>query len=118
MATSTSTGTTELAVAVGFEGSSGQALATFGDGTTTPGTMTWTAGDGTWVAGPDVPILGAQSNSMVLYGDDGSNGIMLAVQDDSFRLHWIFWNGSGWESVNTLETNSGETKNQPFLFIP
>ncbi len=117
LATGTSTGTTELAVAVAFEGSSGQALATFGDGTTTPGTRVWTAGSG-WAADPDVPVLGAVSNSMVLYGDRGSDGIMLVVQDDSSDLHWIHWSGFGWSIDHELETDSGETKNQPFLFIP
>ena len=54
---------------------------------------------------------------MVLYPEPGTDGVMLAVNDDSFAIHYLYWDGSAWGGDNELETTSGETKNQPFLFL-
>ncbi len=64
-----------------------------------------------------VERFGATPNSMVLSPGSGPNGLMLAAQDDDSDLHWIHWNGTTWGAENELETDSGETKNQPFLFL-
>ena len=42
---------------------------------------------------------------------------MLATQDSNSDLNYILWNGSAWGSTTELTTNTGETKNQPFLFL-
>jgi hypothetical protein len=116
-ATIATTGTTEPAVAVAFESISGDAMAVYGrTGGTTPRYKTWTSGTG-WASELSAPDIGAQSNSMMLYPSMVDDGLMLAVQDDESDLHWIPWNGSAWGSDNELETDSGETKNQPFLFL-
>ena len=63
--------------------------------------------------------MGAVPNTMVLDSDPASNSnqIMLAVQDFSSRLNYVAWTGSSWGSANNLETNTQETKNQPFVFL-
>jgi hypothetical protein len=43
--------------------------------------------------------------------------MMLSVQDSGSTLDYVLWNGSSWGSPSEQETNTGETKNQPFLFI-
>ncbi|MBT8211911.1 MAG: FG-GAP repeat protein, partial [Acidimicrobiia bacterium] len=114
--TTGSTGVTEPAVAVAFEGLSGRALATYGEPTNTPRYRTWTSGSG-WSAEASTPGIGAQPNSQMLYPEPGADGIMLAVNDDSNDIHYLYWNGSAWGPDNELETNSGDDKNQPFLFL-
>ncbi len=32
-------------------------------------------------------------------------------------LHYVRWDGSTWSADNELTTNTGEVKNQPFVFI-
>ena len=61
--------------------------------------------------------LGNNTNSMRLYPNQVSDTLMLVVQDDGSDLNYIVWNGSSWGSNNQLETFSGETKNQPFLYF-
>ena len=114
--TTSTTGTNRPAVAVAFEASSGQALAVYGEATTAPRYRTWALGVG-WSAEFSAPNIGATSNSMMLFPGSGTDGIMLTVQDDDSDLHWIHWNGNSWGPDNELETDSGETKNQPFLFL-
>jgi hypothetical protein len=116
-ATNATTGTTEPAVAVAFESISGDAMAVYGrTGGTTPWYRTWTSGTG-WAGELSAPDVGAQTNSIILYPSISDDDLMLAVQDDVSGLHWIPWNGSAWGPDSELETNSGETKNQPFLFL-
>ena len=115
-ATTGTTGTTELSVAVGFEGTSGQAIATYGENVVTPRYRTWTSGSG-WSGEGSLPGIGAVSNSMALYPEPGTDAAMVAVQDDNSDVHYLYWNGSAWGADNELETSSGETKNQPFLFL-
>ena len=54
---------------------------------------------------------------MTLSSDPMSDRVMLAVNDDNSDVNYVLWNGSTWGTVNEQETNSGETKNQPFLFL-
>ena len=42
---------------------------------------------------------------------------MLAAQDDGSDINYVLWNGSSWGTPNALESTSGETKNQPFVFL-
>ncbi len=70
-----------------------------------------------WSPESSAPSIGENPNSMTLSPGSGTDGLMLAVQDDGSDLHWIHWNGSAWGPDHELETSSGETKNQPFLFL-
>ncbi len=54
---------------------------------------------------------------MTLDSGPTSDHIMLSVQDDNNDLHYLRWDGSGWSTDNELSTNTGEVKNQPFVFI-
>lgn len=114
--TTATTGVNRPAVAVSFESSSGQALAVYGEAADTPRYRTWTSGTG-WSAELSTPSIGGTSNSMMLFPGSGVDGIMFVVQDDTSGLHWIHWNGNAWGSDHNLEADSGETKNQPFLFL-
>ena len=115
-ATTGSTGTDHPAVAIGFEGTSGEAIATYGESSNTPRFRTWTSGSG-WDAEQSAPDIGAQPNSQMLYPEPETDGVMLAVNDDSNDVHYLYWNGSSWGTDHELETSSGEVKNQPFLFL-
>ncbi len=120
LAETASTGTVYPNLAVAFESSTGQALAVYGEsGSSIVKYRTWDAANGWSVeADPvDSPDLGAVPNSMTLDGGPTSDHIMLSVQDANNDLHYLLWNGSSWESINTLSTNTGEVKNQPFVFI-
>ena len=116
VATTTATGTNHPAVAVAFESTSGQALATYGEGVNTPRYRTWTSGSG-WSAESSAPDVGGSSNSMMLYPEPGTDGVMFAVQDDSNDLNYLSWNGGSWGTPTQLESNTAEIKNQPFLFL-
>ncbi len=104
-------------VAVEFEQSSGDALVTYGKSAqNTFYYRTWSssAGWGSELTGTNV---GDNTNSMRLYADPASNKVMLALQDNGSDLNFIQWDGSAWGTNNALETSSGETKNQPFVFL-
>ena len=111
------TGTVYPNLAVAFESSTGQALAVYGEsGSSIVKYRTWDAAGG-WSAELSGPNLGAVPNSMTLDSGPTGDHIMLSVQDANNDLHYVLWNGSSWESTNTLSTNTGEIKNQPFAFI-
>ena len=116
VATTATTGTNHPAVAVAFESTSGQALATYGEGVNTPRYRTWTSGSG-WSGESDAPDVGGSSNSMMLDPEPGTDGVMFAVQDDSNDLNYLSWNGGSWGTPTQLESNTAEIKNQPFLFL-
>ena len=43
--------------------------------------------------------------------------LMYVVQDGGQDINYIHWDGSSWGTATELETASGETKNQPFVFL-
>jgi parallel beta-helix repeat protein len=105
-------------VAVAFESGSGDALATYGENSPSFRYRTWTSSVG-WSAEQTGTNLGDNPNSMTLSSDSAGDHIMLSVQDDSMDIHYILWDGAvdSWGTDNELETNSGENKNQPFVFL-
>ncbi len=56
-------------------------------------------------------------NSVMLYANPVTDEVMLATQDSASDLNYTYWNGTTWVSVNEVTTNTGDTKNQPFLFL-
>ncbi|MFM9964548.1 MAG: DUF2341 domain-containing protein [Planctomycetaceae bacterium] len=117
------TGTTTIATlgsrnfSIAFEAVSGEALAVYGEATqTTVSYRTWSSGGG-WSAEQTGPNLGAVPNAMSLSVDPNSNRLILSVQDANSDLKFVQWDGSTWGVIHTLDTNSGETANQPFLFL-
>ena len=112
----TSSTLTAPMVAVAFESSSGDLLTTYSESTTSVKYRAWTSGGG-WTAELTGTAIGAIPNSMTLTSDPYSNHIMLSVQDGDNDLHFIQWDGSSWGTDNELESNTGETSNQPFLFL-
>src|SRR5439155_21883638 len=73
---------------------------------------TWTSGSG-WGAQFNGPDIGAVPNSMVFSSDPSKDYVVLMVQDSANDLHFLDSHGASY----VLETNTGETKNQPFLFL-
>ena len=111
------TGTVYPNLAVAFESSTGNALATYGEGTQNAFRYrTWDAATG-WSAEQIGLDIGDVPNSMTLDSGPTGDHIMLTVQDDSSDLHYLRWDGTGWSTDNELSTNTGEVKNQPFVFI-
>ncbi|MGD9140686.1 MAG: right-handed parallel beta-helix repeat-containing protein, partial [bacterium] len=109
-------GTTFPNVAVAFEGLSGEALAVYGNGTTRVRHRIWSSAAG-WSGPLDGPVCGGVPNSMTLDTCPGSNSIMLAVQDDSRELNYALWSGTFWGPPDNQGSDTGEYKNQPFLFL-
>ncbi len=103
-------------LAVAFESESGQAMVAYGDGTSTVKYRLSSDGSG-WSAELAGPAVGAAPNSMTLDADPASNAIMLSVQDANSDLAFVKWDGSVWDAPSVLETNTGEVKNQPFVFL-
>jgi hypothetical protein len=103
--------------AIAFEAESGQALAVYGqNGEPAVRYRTWDTVDG-WSSEQAGPSLGATPNSMTLDSDPNSNRIMLSVQDSGADLNMALWDGTSFGAVTEHETDTGETKNQPFVFL-
>lgn len=116
-ATTNVASTASLNLALAFESNTGNLLAAYSESATTSVSYrTWTSGGG-WSAEQSSPNLGAVANAMTLSANPNGNQIMLSVQDNNSDLHFLQWDGTSWGSVNTLETNTGETAYQPFLFL-
>ncbi len=117
----TATGSIFPAVAVAFESSSGEALAAYGENSqSVVRYRTWSSA-GSWsdeqTDGPDVGA-GETPNTLLLESDPLSNNIMLAVQDDSGQdLNYVLWNSTSWGTPSEQEADTGEDKNQPFVFL-
>lgn len=114
LGTTSANGTNNPNVAVAFESTSGEAIATYGEGPVVR-YRTWTSGGG-W--SNEQNLTGAtNSNSMFLWSDLAGNEVMLGVQDVGSDVNYVLWDGAAWGTPAEHETNSGETKNQPFLFL-
>jgi len=110
-------GSTFPAVAVAFEGQSGEALATHGyENWNYIYYCTWNSTGG-WTSRGTGPLLDAEPNSMTLDSAPRSNHIMLSVQDHDKDLSYVLWDGTSWGAIDELETNTEEDKNQPFIFV-
>ena len=104
-------------VAVGYEGLSGRALATYAEsGANAFRYRTWSPGPA-WTGELVGPDLGAPPNSMVLAPRPGHDQAMLAVQDAAGQVADVLWGGAAsWTTVVNFDT-TGETKNQPFSWV-
>ncbi|MFO0868130.1 MAG: DUF4347 domain-containing protein [Pirellulales bacterium] len=108
---------TAPSAAVAFESGTGNLVAVYGENSATSVRYrTWTTSGG-WSAAATGPSLGGVPNSLTLTADPMANQLMLSVQDANRDLHFAPWNGTAWGTVQTLELNSGETAQQPFLFL-
>jgi hypothetical protein len=104
-------------VAVAFESQSGQALATYGQsGQSVVRYRTWNSCDG-WSEERQGPDIGVTPNSMMLDSDPASDHVMLSVQNSNSELYYVLWNGGSWDTPSQQENDTGETKNQPFIFL-
>ncbi len=110
--------TTAPCLAVAFESNSGEGLVVVGTNDSNKSLYhSWTSGSG-WSSQLTLPFVGSSGvNSMMLYSHPSSDTIMFAIQDGASDLNLMPWSGSSWGSVTELETNTGETKNQPFVFL-
>ena len=117
VATTSAASTSAPVVAAAFEGTSGQALVAYSmSSQNAVQYRTWSSGGG-WSGALSGPSSSGIPNSVMLYPEPSTDGVMLAAQDANSDLSYTYWNGGGWGSPSVLETNSGETKNQPFLFL-
>jgi len=105
-------------VAVAFMTQSREALVTYGEGGQTVvryrkwNSCTGWTGD---LAGPDIVAV---PNTMMLESDPVSNNVMLSVQNAASKVYYAQWNGSSWGTPMLPEPiASGETQNQPFIFL-
>lgn len=105
-----------LNMAVAFESNSGDLLATYGELNNAVRYRTWTSGSG-WSAELVGPNIGGTPTTMTLSPNLGGNQIMLSVMETNSDIHFVHWNGSAWGGDNQLESNSGESQYQPFLFL-
>jgi hypothetical protein len=105
-------------VAVAFESGSGEALAVYSPNGTAVNTRyrTWNDADG-WADALTGPGLGAPANSLTLDPAPSSNDMMLVAQNGASELWFALWNGAAFGDAVLLEGNTGEIKNQPFLFL-
>ncbi len=79
--------------------------------------QTWSSGGGWSGELKTADKFGDALNSMTLSADPFSNEIMLALQDDGSDLNFVLWNGSSLGTPGEQEIDTGEIKNQPFLFL-
>jgi hypothetical protein len=116
--TTAGSGTNHPWMAVAFEGLSGDALVAYGESSRYVRYRTWPSG-GSWGSEYSGPDLGTAEypNSIMLYPRAGSNQIMLTAQDDDSDLELYPWSGTSWGDYVQPTTNTGETKNQPFIFF-
>jgi hypothetical protein len=115
LATSTANGITYPNFDVCFESQSGSAMAVYGVEDNVLYRI-WTNGIG-WSAENTVFGLSAKPNSMILEEAIQSNQLIIAVQDDGKKLNMAVWNDSIWGSPFEIETNTGENRLQPFIYL-
>ena len=103
-------------VAVAFEGASGEAMAVYGDNSSSPRHRTWSSGSG-WSGDLAGPAIGDKLRSVMMSTHRSSDRVMLSAQDDNKDLNYVLWDGTNWGSASEQETDTDETKNQPFVFL-
>lgn len=116
IATRSGVGTTFPNVAVAFERTSGDALAAYGDSSPSVRYRSWNGSTG-WSEEATGPNLGNPPNSMMLDPSPTSNWVMLSVQDSNKELNYVIWDGEGWGTPTEVESDTNESKNQPFIFL-
>ena len=116
IATTASATKDALNMAVAFESASGDLLAAYGEANNSVRYQTWTSGGG-WSGELVGPNIGGTPSAMTLSANLGGNQIVLSVMETNSDIHFVHWNGSAWGGDNQLESNSGESLNQPFLFL-
>ncbi len=116
LATSIATGSTFPNVAIGFESGSGDLLTTYANSTNNVQFRVLPNG-GSWSAEQVGPNVGSGQNSMVLYPDPNGDRTMLATNVNNSDLNYVLWDGDAWGTPYEPTTNTGEVKNQPFLFL-
>jgi hypothetical protein len=106
-------------VAVAFESTTGDALAayTVDASTRQVAYRTWAATATDWSAEQPGPDLGVNANSLTLTADPSSARVMLLAQGSDSSLHAGLFDGVVWGLPTRLESDTTETKNQPFLFL-
>ncbi len=115
-ASTTAASFTARDVAVAFESNSGDLLAAYAENANEVRYRTWTSGGG-WSSELNGPNIGGTPSTMTLSANLSGNQIMLSVMETNSDIHFVHWSGSAWGSDNQLESNSGESQNQPFLFL-
>ena len=103
------------AIAVAFENTTGEAIATYTTDANEVRYRTWTSADD-WsdeLMGPD---LGQQPRSMTLDPDSGSDTVMLSVLEQGGGVSYIAWDGSSWRTPSE-QGDTGKNTGQPFLFL-
>jgi hypothetical protein len=112
--TQSAPGTTFPSVAVAFEAQSGDLVTLFGIGSSSVQYRITNPG-GAWIGGNAFSV-GATPNSMMLDADPSTDRIMAIVQNDNQELWAAQWSGSAWGTPTLLEDDTGEVKNQPWVF--
>jgi hypothetical protein len=105
-------------VAVAFERSTGTALATYvvDNSDDAVSYRIWSAGGG-WGSQQTTSMTGFDGNSLTLDPDPLTDAMMLCVQDQDSDFGCAPWDGAGWGPSTLLADDTGETKNQPFVFL-
>ena len=116
-ASASTTGSIHPALAVAFESTTGEALVTYGLSGADRGLLSDLERERRLVRADDRSRSRLPLNSMTLDSGPTSDHVMLAVQDSQQDVHYLRWNGATWSVDHELTTTSGETKNQPFVFI-
>jgi uncharacterized repeat protein (TIGR01451 family) len=102
-------------VAVAFEGTSGGAVATYGE-VAYIRCRTWSNGGG-WSAEGNAGAVGTGVSTLTLDTAPRSDNIMLSVHDNLKDVNFVLWDGSAWGTPSEQETDTKETLLQPLVFV-
>jgi hypothetical protein len=117
LATTTVADRLQPTMALAFEGKSGQLMFAYAKaGSSNVFYRTWTNAAG-WSGEITGPAVGGEPTSLTLSSDPDTNRIMLSVQNANNDLLFSQWDGTAWSSPITVEMNTGEAGNQPYLFL-
>ncbi|HEX5065660.1 MAG TPA: cadherin domain-containing protein, partial [Myxococcota bacterium] len=117
VATTNASSATAMGVAVAFESTTGQALATYtASGSAYTRYRTWSSASG-WSSEAIGTYVGQTPQGLTLDADPMTDDIMLGIVDDGSDINFARWNGAGWSERTELENNNGEGAYQPFVFM-